>query len=45
MDNITDEEKYKIKHAEQFFEEKVKFTFCTQFSNDKIVDLIKKIIE
>jgi type III restriction enzyme len=42
-DGLRDEEKFKIKHAEKFFEGKVKIEFRTQFSNDKIVDLIRKI--
>ena len=42
-EGLRDEEKYKIKHAEKFFEGKVKIEFRTQFSNDKIVDLIKEI--
>jgi len=41
---LRDEEKYKIKHAEKFFEGKVKIEFKTQFSNNKIVDLIKEIV-
>ena len=42
-EGLRDEEKYKIKHAEKFFAGKVKIEFCTQFSNNKIVDLIKEI--
>jgi len=42
-DGLRDEEKFKIKHAEKFFEGKVKIEFRTQFSNNKIVDLIKEI--
>ncbi|MEI6678203.1 MAG: type III restriction-modification system endonuclease [Mariniphaga sp.] len=42
-EGLRDEEKYKIKHAEKFFDGKVKIEFCTQFSNNKIVDLIKEI--
>jgi len=41
--NLNDEEKFKIKHAEKFFGETVKINFKTQFSNNKIVDLIKEI--
>ncbi|MBX7153411.1 MAG: type III restriction-modification system endonuclease [Bacteriodetes bacterium] len=40
-DGLRDEEKFKIKHAEKFFDGKVKIEFKTQFSNNKIVDLIK----
>jgi type III restriction enzyme len=43
QDGLRDEEKFKIKHAEKFFEGKVKIEFRTQFSSDKIVDLIKEI--
>jgi type III restriction enzyme len=42
-DGLRDEEKFKIKHAEKFFDSKVKIEFRTQFSNNKIVDLIKEI--
>lgn len=42
-DGLRDEEKFKIKHAEKFFDSKVKIEFKTQFSNNKIVDLIKTI--
>ncbi|TAH02262.1 MAG: type III restriction-modification system endonuclease [Sphingobacteriales bacterium] len=43
-DALRDEEKFKIKHAEKFFDGKVKIEFRTQFSNNKIVDLIKEIV-
>jgi len=42
-DELRDEEKFKIKHAEKFFDGKVKIEFKTQFTNNKIVDLIKEI--
>lgn len=42
-DGLRDEEKFKIKHAEKFFDGKVKIEFRTQLSNNKIVDLIKEI--
>jgi len=42
-DDLRDEEKFKIKHAEKFFDGKVKIEFKTQFTNNKIVDLIKEI--
>jgi type III restriction enzyme len=42
-DGLRDEEKFKIKHAEKFFGDKVKIEFKAQFSNNKIVDLIKEI--
>lgn len=41
---LRDEEKYKIKHAEKFFDGNVKIEFKTQFSNNKIVDLIRDIM-
>ncbi|MFZ9847412.1 MAG: type III restriction-modification system endonuclease [Flavobacteriales bacterium] len=40
---LRDEEKFKIKHAEKFFGTSVKIEFRKQFSNKKIVDLIKEI--
>jgi type III restriction enzyme len=43
-EGLRDEEKYKIKHAEKFFDGKVKIEFKTQFTDKKIVDLIKEII-
>ena len=43
-EGLRDEEKYKIKHAEKFFGGAVKIEFRTQFSNNKIVDLIKEIV-
>ncbi|UZH56321.1 type III restriction-modification system endonuclease [Salinimicrobium tongyeongense] len=42
-DRLRDEEKQKIKHAEKFFGGNVKINFKTQFSTQKIVDLIKEI--
>lgn len=42
-DGLRDEEKFKIKHAEKFFEGKVKIQFRTQFSNTKMVDLINEV--
>jgi len=42
-DSLREEEKQKIRHAEQFFNGNVKIDFKTQFSNNKIVDLIKEI--
>jgi type III restriction enzyme len=44
IDGLRDEEKLKIKHAEKFFDGKVKIEFKTQFSNNKMVDLINEII-
>jgi type III restriction enzyme len=43
-EGLRDEEKHKIKHAEKFFDGKVKIEFRTQFSNNKVVDLIKEIV-
>jgi type III restriction enzyme len=42
-EGLRDEEKFKIKHAEKFFDGKVKIEFRSQFSNNKIVDLIKEL--
>ncbi len=48
LHNITKrldiKEKEKIRHAEKFFNDSVKIEFKTQFSNNKIVDLIGEII-
>lgn len=44
-DGLRDEEKFKIKHAEKFFNGNVAIHFRTQFSNKKIVDLIKEIMK
>ena len=41
---LGNEEKYKIKHAEQFFGDKIKIAFKTQFSNNKMVELINKVM-
>lgn len=43
-DGLRDEEKFKIKHAEKFFDGKIKIEFRTQFSNNKIVGLINEVI-
>ena len=43
-DELRDEERQKIKHAEKFFNDNVKIEFKTQFSNNKILDLIREII-
>lgn len=42
---LRDEERFKIKHAEKFFDGKVNIHFETQFNNDKVVDLIRGIVE
>lgn len=42
-EGLRDEEKFKIKHAENFFDGKVKIEFKTQFSNNKMVDIIKQL--
>ncbi len=44
-DKLRDEERQKILHAQKFFEDRVKIEFRTQFSRDKIVDLIRDIIK
>lgn len=41
---LRDEERFKIKHAEKFFDGKVNIHFETQFNNDKVVDLIRGIV-
>ena len=43
--SLREEEKQKIRHAEQFFNGDVKIEFIKQFSNNKIVDLIEEIIK
>jgi type III restriction enzyme len=43
-DGLRPEEIFKIKHAEKFFGDKVKIEFRTQFSNNKIIDLIKELV-
>lgn len=43
-EGLREEEKFKIKHAEKFFNGQVKIEFKTQFSNHKIVDLINEIM-
>lgn len=43
-ETLREEEKYKIKHAVKFFENKVKIEFRTQFKNNKIIDLIREIL-
>lgn len=43
-EGLRDEERAKIKHAEQFFGGKVKITFKTQFDQDKITDLIQTLV-
>ena len=40
---LRDEEKIKIEYAKKFFGDAVKIEFRTQFSNDKMLELIKKI--
>ena len=42
--SLREEEKQKIRHAEKFFNGNVKIEFKTQFSNNKIVELIWEII-
>lgn len=41
---LREEERFKIKHAEKFFEDNIEIKFKTQFSNQKIVDLINEIM-
>lgn len=42
-ENLRREEEIKIKHAEKFFDNKLKIKFCTQFKEKSIVDLITDI--
>ena len=42
-DSLREEEKQKIRHAEKFFNGNIKIDFKTQFSNNKIADLINEI--
>jgi type III restriction enzyme len=44
-DGLREVEKQKIRHAEKFFNGSIKIDFRTQFSNNKIVDLINEIHE
>jgi type III restriction enzyme len=43
--DLRKEEIQKIKHAQMFFNEDIKIEFKTQFSNNKIIDLINEIIK
>lgn len=45
VDSLRKEEKQKIRHAEKFFDGDIKIEFKTQFSNNKIADLIGNIIK
>jgi len=42
---LNQDEIFKIKHAESFFDGEVKIKFKTQFSNHQILDLIRDILE
>lgn len=42
---LRKEEVQKIKHAEKFFDNKIKIQFKTQFSHQKMNDLIKEVYE
>lgn len=42
--SLRNEERQKIRHAEQFFQGNVTIKFRTQFTNDKIQNLLKEII-
>lgn len=44
-ESLRNEEKQKIKHAEKFFGDTIQIKFKTQFSNNKMVDLIRTIHE
>ncbi|PAW59753.1 MAG: restriction endonuclease subunit R [Verrucomicrobiia bacterium Tous-C3TDCM] len=41
---LRDEERQKLRHAEQFFQGNVTIKFRTQFTNDKIQTLLKEIV-
>ena len=43
--NLREEEKQKIRHAEKFFNGAVKIEFKTQFSNKKMIELIGEIAQ
>ncbi|RAK23053.1 hypothetical protein B0I26_1014 [Anoxybacillus vitaminiphilus] len=42
-DSLRDEERQKIKHAEKFFNDAIKIKFVTQYSGQKIIDLINEV--
>lgn len=42
-ENLREEEVQKIKHAEKFFGDTVKIKFKTQFSDTKMIDLIREL--
>ena len=44
-ESLRNEEIQKIKHAEKLFEDTIKIKFKTQFSNQKMIDLIKNIYD
>lgn len=43
-EELRQEERFKIQHAEKFFAGKIKIEFRTQFSNKKITELIRTIL-
>ena len=43
LDELRKEEKYKMKHAERFFNNDIKIKFSKQFSNKTMVELINEI--
>ncbi len=43
QNSLREEERQKIRHAEKFFNQDIKIEFRTQFSNQKILELIKNI--
>lgn len=43
-ESLREEEKQKIKHAEMFFNDWIKIRFESQFQDEKISDLIRKIV-
>ena len=44
-ESLREEEKQKIRHAEKFFKGDIKIEFKTQFSTNKIIDLIGEIFK
>lgn len=44
-ESLRNEEKQKIRHAEKFFGDTIKMKFRKQFSNKKIENLIREIID
>ena len=43
IEDLRNQEKYKIKHAEKFFNNQIKIQFQTQFKEDEIIKLINQL--